>query len=208
MEIISHRGLWKLNEDKNCVVAFEQSFKNNFGTETDFRDYNGEIVISHDIATKESIKASTFFEIYKSYNQKSKLALNIKADGLHQKMLTLLNKYEIKNYFVFDMSIPDTIGYANANINFFSRQSEHELIPSLYDKCSGIWLDSFERIWYDQDLIKNHINNKKTITFVSPELHKREYLSFWEFLKNAEFSQNSNLVLCTDFPEQAEQYFN
>ena len=51
MEILSHRGYWQCPEEKNQEVAFSRSFDLGFGCETDLRDYGGEIVISHDMAT-------------------------------------------------------------------------------------------------------------------------------------------------------------
>lgn len=208
MEIISHRGLWESEEEKNTVIAFQNSFKNGFGTETDFRDYKGELVISHDIADENCITAARFFEIYKSYPIQSTLALNIKADGLQKKLSDLLKKYEIKNYFVFDMSIPDTLGYFKNNIPFYTRQSEYETTPSLYEKSEGIWLDCFEKIWFTEDLINNHISREKKVAFVSPDLHKREPYDFWDFLKKNKLNESNKLILCTDLPFKAKSHFN
>ncbi len=207
MEIISHRGLWISEEEKNTIIAFENSFKNGFGTETDFRDYRGELVISHDIANENCIPASRFFEIYKSYTIQSTLALNIKSDGLQKKLLELLKKYEVENYFVFDMSIPDTLGYLKNVIPFYTRQSEYELIPSLYEESKGIWLDCFEKIWFTEELINNHISQAKTIACVSPDLHKRNPNDLWSFLKKNKFHESNKLILCTDLPLEAESYF-
>jgi hypothetical protein len=209
MEIISHRGYWIIPKDKNTQISFLRSFKLDFGTETDIRDYNGELVISHDIATSESMKLDLFFKLYIE-NGKSNftLALNIKSDGLQVKLQNLLNDYGIKNYFVFDMSIPDTLGYISKNINFFSRQSEYELSPAFYNQCNGIWLDSFIDIWFTRELIIDHLKNKKKIALVSPELHGRKHTVLWEFLKVNHFHKNEDIMLCTDFPEEAVQYFN
>lgn len=55
MIVLSHRGYWKNSLEKNKFVAFERSFSMGFGTETDIRDFNGELVISHDIADKDCI---------------------------------------------------------------------------------------------------------------------------------------------------------
>lgn len=38
MIIISHRGFWKNIEEKNSIKAFERSFINSYGLETDLRD--------------------------------------------------------------------------------------------------------------------------------------------------------------------------
>ena len=64
MEIISHRGLWNNLNEKNTNIAFHSSFKNKFGTETDIRDYNGNLVISHDIADANSLKFEEFINRY------------------------------------------------------------------------------------------------------------------------------------------------
>lgn len=81
MKIISHRGYWKNNSEKNTKISFERSFRLGFGTETDIRDFNGNLVISHDIPTNTSISIDDFFEIYNRHSN-SILALNIKSDGL------------------------------------------------------------------------------------------------------------------------------
>lgn len=138
MKIISHRGYWKNIKKKNTISAFKKSFELGFGTETDIRDFNGELVISHDIpnsSIEELIYVDDFFKLYKSIGNNLPLALNIKSDGLQEMLKNLIIKYDISNYFVFDMSIPDTLGYMKKNINYFSRQSEFEITPSLYKEC-------------------------------------------------------------------------
>jgi len=208
MKIISHRGAWNTSEEKNTVTAFEHSFKNDFGTETDIRDYKGKLVIAHDMATEDSLPVSSFFEIFNSYNPGLPLALNIKADGLQKPLVELLEQYDIKNYFFFDMSVPDTLGYRQNNLDFYTRQSEYEPQPALYDDAKGIWLDCFTGIWYDEELIWQHMNNNKTVALVSPDLHKRSHTEFWQFLKSTGLSDAENLLLCTDFPFEAREFFN
>ncbi|MES2278864.1 MAG: hypothetical protein V4592_22725 [Bacteroidota bacterium] len=207
MQIISHRGYWKHPDEKNSQLGFDRSFSLSFGTETDFRDYHGELVIAHDMATPQSIKANNFFETYLKYGCTSTLALNIKADGLQLKMRELIDKYKITNYFVFDMSIPDTIGYIKQGLNFYSRQSEYEAQPAFYNECAGIWLDAFLGTWYNNDLILNHLNNNKQVAIVSPELHGREHLLLWQQLKAGNLHQQNDLILCTDIPEDAVTFF-
>ena len=55
MKILSHRGYWKTAEEKNTATAMHRSFSLGFGTETDVRDYNGKLVISHDIPDSSAI---------------------------------------------------------------------------------------------------------------------------------------------------------
>ena len=209
MEIISHRGYWKSIEEKNSKAAFERSFNMGFGTETDIRDYGGELVISHDISDSTCLKLESFLELYIKYNNPNlTLALNIKSDGLQEKLLEELKAFGIENYFVFDMSTPDTIGYLKKEMPFFSRQSEYEKTPVFYENCSGIWLDGFEGNWFNKEIVLYHLNNKKKIAIVSSELHQRDSEELWAFIKCNEFHTKENSILCTDFPEEAKKYFN
>lgn len=209
MEIISHRGYWKSNEEKNTNISFERSFSLGFGTETDIRDYEGELVISHDIAGKNSISFREFISLYKdTITGIGTLALNVKADGLQLKAKSILDAAGISNYFFFDMSIPDMLGYLNNDLRTFVRYSEYEGLNSLIHRVDGVWLDGFNHDLVEESLINFILSLKKKICIVSPELHKREHLSMWAKLKSYEIIKTTeNIILCTDLPEQAREYF-
>ena len=207
MKILSHRGYWKTASEKNTTIAFERSFSLRFGTETDIRDYGGKLVISHDIADENSITVEHLFEIYKSYDSQLPLALNIKADGLQAKLKELLIAYRIENYFVFDMSIPDTLGYLKAGIRCFTRQSEYEPTPALYDQAAGVWMDSFLDDWIEEQHIDLHLTADKQVCLVSPDLHKRYHNPFWIKLSKMRIIDSDNIMLCTDNPEDAKEFF-
>ena len=208
MQIISHRGYWKNTNEMNMPVAFERSFRMGYGTETDLRDYNGSLVISHDIASNECMSAKAFFELLLKYDNKLTIALNIKSDGLQDLIRLVMEELPIQNYFVFDMSIPDMVQYNKLRIPFFSRQSEYEKNVVFYEECHGVWLDAFESIWYDIELIVSHINKGKKVAIVSPDLHKREVWPLWHKLKDAKINEVDNVLLCTDIPQQAKNFFN
>ena len=129
MELLSHRGFWKTADQKNTKEANELSFKNGWGIETDIRDYNKELVISHDIATDNDYTTEFLFDQYRSAGIKGTLALNIKADGLSKMLLLLLEKYNISDYFVFDMS-PDNFE-SNPRYPDQGKQLVHPAIKSL-----------------------------------------------------------------------------
>ena len=208
MIVLSHRGYWKTLIEKNQPISFEKSFSLGFGTETDIRDYKGELVISHDIADANSILVKDIFEIYNKYDNTLLLALNIKADGLQVKLKELLEEYKIENYFVFDMSVPDGLGYLKHKIKTFTRESEYEKFPSFYDEACGVWLDEFQGHWINKEVIEKHIKNNKQICIVSPDLHKREYEKEWQHYKKIEKELGvNNMMICTDFPEIAKEFF-
>jgi len=48
MKVLSHRGYWKSDCEKNSESAFRRSFQLGFGTETDLRDLNGEMISPED----------------------------------------------------------------------------------------------------------------------------------------------------------------
>lgn len=182
---------------------YTQYIMKNIGLEIDIRDFLGELVVSHDVPSYDNnYLLKDFFATYKQSNANIMLALNIKSNGLCQYLMDLLIQYEINNYFVFDMSIPDTIQYINHNIKFFTRQSEYELQPIFYQESSGVWLDEFKDDWITEDIILDHIKNGKKVAIVSPELHKREYKDRWTFYR--EIIKRNNIshevMLCTDFP--------
>lgn len=208
MIILSHRGYWKDVSEKNLSIAFERSFSLGFGTETDIRDYKDELVISHDIADENCISVKEMLEIYNKYNNTLFLALNIKADGLQVKLKELLEEYNITNYFVFDMSVPDGLQYLKQDIKVFTRESEYEKIPSFYEESCGVWLDEFQGHWITKEVIEYHIKNNKQICIVSPDLHKREYKKEWQHYKEIEKELGiNNLMICTDYPEDAKEFF-
>ncbi|MDC0415210.1 hypothetical protein OAM25_02550 [Gammaproteobacteria bacterium] len=209
MIIISHRGYWQNVAEQNRPQAFIRSFINGFGIETDIRDYNSELVISHDIPTKKNITVRALFDIYTKYDTSLPLALNIKSDGLQDQLLSLIKEYNIDNYFLFDMSVPDGIQYIKYNMKVFTRQSEYELSPTYYENAKGIWLDEFHDHWITEEILQKHINQKKIICIVSPELHHRNYQKEWEDYKVIESKLDYNkIIICTDKPEELRDFLN
>lgn len=202
MKIISHRGLWKTTNEKNSVIAFKQSIDLNYGIETDIRDCNGKLVISHDIPNGGELLFETFVDLIRT---DIPIALNIKADGLAVYLKCIMEKNNLNNWFVFDMSVPDMLSYIKEDVPVFCRMSEIEKTPIFFDKISGIWLDSFYDIWFDSNLVENLLLKKK-VCIVSSELHGRNHENLWQILKK--IKSNDNLMLCTDYPELAHMYFN
>jgi len=209
IQVISHRGFWTNVTEKNTEIAFERSFNKGFGTETDIRDYNGKIVIAHDIATARDISLERFFEIYNYFDNSLPLALNIKSNGLLKILKFLISKYKIESYFLFDLTVPEILICRELNLNFFSRQSEYESQIPLYNEACGIWLDEFHNHWIKNDIIQNHLAHQKKVCIVSPELHSRSYLNEWEHYKEIKKSiLSNNLMICTDYPEKLNSFIN
>ncbi|MFL5740268.1 MAG: hypothetical protein ACJ75B_08620 [Flavisolibacter sp.] len=211
MHLLAHRGFWKKPEEKNSRLAFEMSAREGYGIETDIRDAGGELVIAHNMPVKGEVLMS-FSEFLELYLGKSSspgyLAINIKADGLQDAVRDELQRFKVKKYFVFDMSVPDTLGYQKLGLNFFSRVSEYETSPILFEECAGIWLDAFHSEWYQCKQIGEWVSKGKQICIVSPEVHKRPHQKLWEELKTTGLHLLESVLLCTDFPDQARNFFH
>lgn len=207
MKVLSHRGFWNEAIEQNSKEAFLNSFCQGFGTETDVRDLGGELVISHDMPNGRELKLKSFLELIESYQTSNlTLAINIKADGLAEKLHIELSHFTNIDFFVFDMSIPDMRAYFEAGLPVFTRMSEVEHNPVWLEKSSGIWLDLFDNDWYDSNLVGDLLLSGKRVCIVSPELHGRNHISHWE--KIFIFKDHPKLMICTDFPLEAKNYFN
>lgn len=207
MKIISHRGYWKTASEKNTPVAFQRSFELGFGTETDIRDLAKTLVMAHDPPSGNEMTTDAFFSLA-SKTPDLPLALNIKSDGLAPMLLSALNQYNLNNYFVFDMSVPDMRAYINQGMRVYTRHSEAEPSPAYYAQSEGIWLDGFEGVWYGIAEISQHISAGKSIAIVSEELHGRDPIAQWTMLKSLDKDLHSPLILCSDWPEKATEFFN
>lgn len=209
MLVLSHRGYWLTPAEKNSQLAFERSFHLGFGTETDIRDRDGQLVISHDPATEDAMPLSRFLEIYTSYPTRPPLALNIKADGLQALLKAALQRYAVDNCFVFDMAVPDALSYLRQGFCTFTRHSEYEPVPAYYSAANGVWLDAFEAEWLDLSVLQGHLQAGKQVCIVSPELHGRPHATAWQHYRElARQLSGAQLMLCTDLPEQAQEFFH
>lgn len=206
MIIVAHRGWWERTDEKNSPRAFERALRAGFGIETDIRDCMGQVVISHDPpASSGLLRLVDFADLYQTTGSSAPLALNIKSDGLQGCVLNCLTTRGITNYFVFDMAVPDALGYVNRGAPTYTRQSKYEPMPSFYDRASGVWIDCFDGELCSNDVIAGHFRAGKNIALVSPELHNKPHEVAWRQWKPFAMSR---IMICTDFPDRADEYFN
>lgn len=208
MIVLSHRGYWKEPAEKNTETAFRRSFALGFGTETDLRDCAGTLVISHDPPVGGEMTAEAFFALYAECGRGLPLALNIKADGLQAALAELLQRHAIEAAFVFDMAVPDALGYLTRAVPAFTRHSELEPACSFYDRAAGVWIDCFFGDWYGPAEIALHLEAGKRVCLVSPDLHRRPYRTLWDRLAASPVAAHPRLMICTDYPEEARSVFH
>lgn len=199
MQIISHRGYWKTPAEKNGRAAFARTLELGFGTETDVRDLGGELVVSHDPPQGGEIAWRELLDLFDGHGLP--LAVNIKADGLAP-MLKAAFAGRSTPWFAFDMSGPETVRYAREGLPFYTRHSDVEPEPILYEQAAGVWLDDFAGGWITPDAVSRHLDAGKAVCVVSPELHGRDPQAMWEQLTL--FESEAAVTLCTDRPEEAK----
>ena len=136
-------------------------------------------------------------ENYVEYGCKGWLALNIKADGLQNILQNMIDKYKIEKYFVFDMSVPEQVAYRGKKITYFTRQSELEQNPTLYEDSLGVWMDEWEENWITKTIVEQHLKRGKLVSIISPEIHGRNPRILLDEMKGM---KSERLFICTDKP--------
>lgn len=208
MKISAHRGYWLSAQEKNSPAAFERALQGGFGIETDLRDAGGRVVIAHDLPRGGEQTLDDFLALCARHPRARPLALNIKADGLQALVAEALQRHGIADAFVFDMAVPDALGYLRRAIPAYTRASEYETAPSFLAQAAGVWLDAFHDEWYGEADIAAWLGQGKEVCIVSPELHGRPHLALWRRLRQQGWQRHAGVSLCTDFPQEAKDFFD
>jgi glycerophosphoryl diester phosphodiesterase len=204
---LAHRGLWAEADERNTLAAFSDAFAHGWGVELDVRDLDGALVISHDPPTAGALTFRSVVDAFLAAGAPGRLAVNVKADGLEGLIADTLGDVDPASWFAFDMSVPDTLRYASAGLPYFSRHSEVEPEPALYDRSCGVWLDDFYGGFVTEARIASHLAAGKQVAVVSPELHGRDHVAAWDEWRRWSVWGSPDVHLCTDHPTQAEEAF-
>lgn len=161
MEFIAHR-INKLEELRKLPEKY--------GVEIDLRDnVDGKIYINHD----PFILGEDFEEYLKQYNHGT-MILNIKSERIELKILELLKKYNIKEYFFLDSSFPMIKLLSDrGEKNIALRYSEYEGLDTLekmQGKVEWVWVDCFTKLPIDNEIYRKIKNMGYKLCLVSPEL--------------------------------------
>lgn len=204
MHILAHRGMWNSPTEQNTLVAFARAFDHGFGIETDVRDYGGRLVISHNPPAGNEPSLAESLALLQG--RPLPVALNIKADGLAEGVRRDCLRHNVAAWFVFDMSVPDMRQQLLAGNPAYARMSEEEQTPPWETQCKGLWLDAFESLWYEAAFLEKLLERGRAVCVVSEELHQRDQRKQWAMLRP--FSRRENLLLCTDKPDIAREFFS
>lgn len=203
--LLAHRGLWHSKEEQNAPDALKAALQSGCGIETDIRDRNGDLVVSHDCPGIAAPPLSSLWDDWTDLaSTEQPLALNVKSDGLAAALVEPTHGLPDGAYFFFDMSVPDMRSYLELGLPVFTRHSDVEPAPAYYAQAVGVWLDALDGPWDMRDAIRRHLAEGKIVAVVSEELHGRDQERQWEMLRT--FRAERNLLLCTDRPAAFREF--
>lgn len=144
-----------------------------YGIEIDVNMFGKKLCLSHDPGND----AESLNRFLRFYNHKF-LIVNVKSEGLEIKIMKILKKYKIKNFFFLDSSFPFIYKLSKTiTKNFAIRVSDYENIQTAFNmknKVNWIWLDCFQKYKISIKQIRLLKKNNFKICLVSPDLHGRK----------------------------------
>lgn len=165
MEFIAHRV--------NTIDELEQ-LSGQYGVELDLRDdLSGRIYIQHN-----PFEDGEDFEDYLKVYKHSTMILNVKSERIEERILDLLNKYGVNDYFFLDSSFPMIFLLSQrGEKNIAIRYSEFEgmdTVKMMSGRVNWVWVDCFTRLPIDklQEIDLHNMGYK--LCLVSPELQGRD----------------------------------
>ena len=144
-----------------------------YGIEVDLRDnLQGEVYLAHD----PFIEGELFDDFLKGYNH-SFIILNIKSERIEYKVLELLRKYKITDYFFLDSSFPMIYKLSNEGENKsavrFSEFEGLDTILNMKGKVEWVWVDCFTKNPLTFEIYTRLKDAGFKLCFVSPELQNQ-----------------------------------
>ena len=159
------------------------------GIEVDVRYHKNNLILNHDPFNHHLQKNTILTDLLKNWTQKGPIVLNLKSEGIENDCIEEMKKYNIKNWFFLDMSMPYFVKYSEKAYyerneyftpeNLAVRFSDREPIEyalSFQNKVKWVWIDYFKNFplnYKNYQLLKS-MNFK--ICLVSPEIQNNSYL--------------------------------
>lgn len=164
MKFIAHR----VNTIDDLKKVPEQ-----YGIESDIRDYGDKIVLNHD-----PFKRGEDLEQFLGHYNHSTMILNIKSESIEFRVLELIQKHNISDYFFLDSSFPmiyqlSQLGEKNIAIRY-SEFETIETVLAMKGRADWVWVDCFSRLPLNHESCRILKDADFKICLVSPELQGRE----------------------------------
>jgi len=195
MIIVRHRR----NTDEELA-----EISTNHGAEIDIRSQGEHLVLHH-----EPYEAGNRFDTWLENYDHRFLILNVKEEGLEGRVLELMVKKGIDDFFFLDQSFPFLVKTSRSGESRCAvRLSEFEdinTVMSLAGKVDWVWIDCFTRFPLDKVSATRLKQAGFKLCVVSPELQGRMEQSDTDKIVAA--MNDAGIVpdaVCTKFPERWE----
>ncbi len=163
MKLIAHR--------KNTIADLLASDPS-FGVEVDIRS-NGERLTIHHDPFMEGVSFDEWLSVY----HHGTLILNVKEEGLEERLISKMEEKGIEDYFFLDQSFPFLVKWAKRGLRKSAvRVSEFETVEtalSLRGLIDWVWVDCFTRFPLGRDDAARLKEAGFKLCIVSPELQGR-----------------------------------
>ena len=170
-----------------------------FGVEIDLRSNKKNIYLHHN----PFLKGVSLTNWVKHYDHKL-IVLNVKEEGLESKIIKILKKNKIKNYFFHDQTF-STLLKNKRKTKVSIRTSEYEDLKKknyLFRYIKWLWVDHFNKFELNKQLYNLLKKQKVKICIVSPELINIKYIKKIILLKKILKAKNYIIdAVCTKKPD-------
>ena len=164
MDFIAHRI--------NTLAQLEKLPKE-YGVEIDLRPYGDRLVLEHD-----PFKDGEDFEEWFHHYEHGRIILNIKSEGIEERVLNILSKKNFENYFFLDCSFPairKIVKTGNPKVALrFSEFEGLDTIQMMSSQIDWVWVDCFSHLPLNQDNYSQLTKMNLKLCLVSPELQGRD----------------------------------
>ena len=195
MIIIKHRV--------NSIIKLKNTPKN-FGVEIDLRSDLNNIFLNHD-----PFKKGELFEKWIKFFKHKLIVLNVKEEGLEPKILNILKKNKVQNFFFHDQTF-STLLKNMKKTKVSVRYSEFEDLKKtsvLFRYIKWVWFDNFSKIKIEKKFYGSVKKYNCKICLVSPELVKKTRIK--EIKKIIYYFKKNNFYIdavCTKRPDIWNKY--
>jgi hypothetical protein len=152
------------------------------------------------------------FEVWLNFFNHGTLILNVKEEGLESRLLDLMKRNVINDFFFLDQSFPHLVKWANfGETRSAVRVSEFESIDtaiSLSGKVDWVWVDCFSHFPLNKNEALRLKDSGFKLCLVSPELHgvKADEV-IKQFIATIKANAINPNAVCTKRPDLWEAYF-
>ncbi len=175
----------------------------NYGIEIDIRSRGEKLIVVHDPFLPDELTLSDFLANYRHNG----LILNVKEEGLEERIQEILKGLNIDDYFFLDQTIPYMLKLLNkGEIRTSHKLSDIESIENLkliHPKPGWVWVDSWSGNWDHLHQLQLVKSMGYRTCLCSPEVHREVYedelLSLQAIIKDLNITFDA---ICTKVPQK------